>query len=159
MQKDRSQRFQSALDMARALSAAMGDGGAPQPPTPISRLPDVPSVWMPMQPATKAGPLPPDHGVAPATVVTAPPAPEIMKGPGGTLASRAGRQVSEPPPQIAIVGVHGTLPSENLPMLSSPGASAGVSAARGVAMWIVVLLVFGALAAGFLLGFATARTL
>jgi hypothetical protein len=46
----------------------------------------------------------------------------------------------------------GTLPSENLPMFSAHG-----SARRGVAPWLVVVLVVGALVAGFLLGFATAR--
>jgi hypothetical protein len=45
----------------------------------------------------------------------------------------------------------GTLPSENLPMLSAYGAR------RGVPPWIVAILVVASLAAGFLLGHASAR--
>lgn len=47
----------------------------------------------------------------------------------------------------------GTLPSENLPMFSAHGTSAR----RGVVPWLVIVLVVGALVAGFLLGYATAR--
>jgi hypothetical protein len=47
---------------------------------------------------------------------------------------------------------HGTLPSENLPMFSAHGLSR-----RGVVPWLVIVLVVGALVAGFLLGYATAR--
>ncbi|MCW5837364.1 MAG: hypothetical protein KIS78_33525, partial [Labilithrix sp.] len=79
---------------------------------------------------------------------------DAAKGPGGTLASPAGRAVTEPPPQVAMA-VQGTLPSENLPMLSARGAGGR----RGVAPWAVVVLVVGALFAGFLLGLATARLL
>jgi serine/threonine-protein kinase len=151
MQKDRTQRFQTALEMARALSAAMGAEGGPSPgPVPLSRLPDVPSVWMPAvgnAPATMAQAAPP-------TMTPVPPQmPEAgNKGPGGTLASPKGRAVSEPTPQVAIVrpGNAGTLPSENLPMLP---------ARRGVAPWLVVVLVLGALVAGVLLGFAAARAM
>ena len=146
MQKDRTQRFQTALEMARALSAAMGAEGGPSPgAVPLSRLPDVPSVWMPnvgnTPAATMAHPAPP-------TMTPVPPAPEpTNKGPGGTLASPKGRAVSEPTPQVAIVrpGNAGTLPSENLPMFPMR---------RGVAPWLVVVLVLGALVAGVLLGFA-----
>ena len=72
------------------------------------------------------------------------------KGPGGTLASRPSRGVTDPPPHIGIAS-QGTLPSENLPMLMAHGAR------RGIAAWAVVVLVLGALIAGFLLGLATAR--
>jgi hypothetical protein len=110
---------------------------------------------MPMQ-AAPQGPLTTAAATAaavansPVTIVTGPP--DAATGPSGTLASRAGRAISEPPPKVAVVGINGTLPSENLPMLSAHGATR-----RGVAVWIVVLLVFGALAAGFFLGFASAR--
>ncbi len=153
MQKDRTQRYQSALEMARALGGAMGIDGASAGPTPISRLPDVPSVWMPMRPASSPSasrPAPP----VPATVATAPAIAPLTKGPGGTLASTPGRSVSEAPPKVAIVSTQGTLPSENLPMLSAHGA-----ARRGVAVWAVVLLVVGALVLGFVLGLATTRVL
>jgi eukaryotic-like serine/threonine-protein kinase len=160
MQKDRTQRFQSALEMARALGAAMGaDAGSA---TPLSRLPDVPSVWMPAQPSPAAASGPTIAQPAPPTMTPAPPPPmpdRPSKGPGGTLASQQGRSVTEPPPQIAIVGASaGTLPSENLPMFSAHGSS-GTGKRRGVAVWVVVVLVVGALVAGFLLGFATAKML
>jgi eukaryotic-like serine/threonine-protein kinase len=168
MQKDRAQRFQSALEMARALAAAMGADAAGSA-TPLSRLPDVPSVWMPAQPSpaaasgpTIAQPAPPT--MTPATDVRASALPERpSKGPGGTLASQQGRSVTEPPPQVALVGVGGasagTLPSENLPMFSAHGSVSGSGKRRGIAVWVVVALVASALVAGFLLGFATAKML
>jgi hypothetical protein len=88
----------------------------------------------------------------PAISLSQPP-PEINVGPSGTLASPHGRSVTEPPPQVVMVGSQGTLPSENLPMFSARG-----EARRGVAPWLVIVLVVGALVAGFLLGFATGRT-
>lgn len=156
MQKDRAQRYQSALEMARALNAATGEQVASGQAPPISRLPDVPSVWMPTNPGqpTPATPL----VQAQPTIVETERNPQTMvepptdKGPGGTLASRAGRPVTEPPPQVMIAS-QGTLPSENLPMLRAHGAR------KGVAVWAVVVLVLGALVAGFLLGLATARLL
>jgi serine/threonine-protein kinase len=148
MQKDRAQRFQSALEMARALSAALGAEGAPPAAgLPLSRLPDVPSVFAPM--VTRAS----GDADAP-TLVTAPlgPASAADVGPSGTLASERGRAVSDPSPQVVVLGGSaqgGTLPSENLPMWSAPR--------RGVAPWLVIVLVVGALAAGVFLGFATGR--
>jgi serine/threonine-protein kinase len=155
MQKDRNQRFQNALEMARALAAAVGVDGAPSTgPSPLSRLPEVPSVWAPVGPSPVAHSGPTIVQAAP-EVLSVPPIPPTTptKGPGGTLASRDGVKVSErPPPQIPIVGATaGTMPSEHLPMLAAGGAR------RGVAPWLVVVLVLGALAAGFLLGFATSR--
>ncbi|MBX3231911.1 MAG: serine/threonine protein kinase [Labilithrix sp.] len=156
MQKDRTQRYQSALEMARALTAASGETPSPAGPAPISRLPDVPSVFMagtalrgsaPPTPVIDAHPTFVDV-VDRGQVVIEPGVPD--KGPGGTLASRPGRQVTDPPPQVVIAS-QGTLPSENLPMLMAHGAR------RGVAAWAVVVLVLGALVAGFLLGLATAR--
>jgi eukaryotic-like serine/threonine-protein kinase len=150
MQKDRGQRYQTALEMARSLGGAMGTDSNNVGPTPISRLPDVPSVWMPMQPT------PASAGPAPATITTDAPPPLALppKGPGGTLASPAGRSVSEAPPKVAIVSTQGTLPSENLPMLSAHAV-----ARRGVPLWAVVVLVLSALAMGFVLGLATTRFL
>lgn len=156
MQKDRAQRFQTALEMARALAAAIGAEAASPAATPMSRLPDVPSVFLPPgpSPAAHSGPTiaeaaPPKMSSAPA-----PPPTEASQGPGGTLASPIrGPAVSEPPPQVVLAGAAaGTLPSENLPMLAPHGARS-----RGVAPWVVILLVVGALVAGFVLGFATAR--
>lgn len=161
MQKDRGQRFQNALEMARALTAALGADANPQGQgQPLSRLPDVPSMFVRHSPDPSSGargsiPSPSTQGTH--TITSPPPEPNV--GPGGTLASRAGANVSEPPPQIQIItgpsrmggASHGTLPSENLPMLSAQGGR------RGVAPWLVVVLVLGALIAGFLLGFATAH--
>lgn len=156
MQKDRAQRFQTGLEMARALSAALGAEGAPPAgPLPLSRLPEVPSVFAPIaSPAATSGPAGQAPQTAAAPSFTSQPPPEPVVGPGGTLASAAGRSVTEPPPQVQIVGgpAHGTLPSENLPMLSAHGAR------RGVAPWLVFVLVVGALVAGFLLGYAFAIT-
>ncbi len=159
MQKDRTQRFQSALEMARALGAAVGTDtamspaahagpstmpGAALPATPLSRLPDVPSVFL------AAPSMAPPSPSVPAPAMTTP-APTTdgagLAGPSGTLASPKGRLVTDPPPKVVMAS--GTLPSENLPMLSAPR--------RGVAPWVVALLVVGALAAGFLLGLASAR--
>jgi serine/threonine-protein kinase len=171
MQKERDKRFQSALEMSRALTAAMGVSGEHAPTTsaspavsPLSRLPDVPSVWMPPGVTPNAG-APADRPVHHAeanpppgtTQALAPPAEPAppTKGPGGTLASAVpGRGVSghPPPPPVAMVGAaQGTLPSENLPMFAPARGK------RGIAVSIVIVLVVVALAAGFLLGFAAAR--
>jgi serine/threonine-protein kinase len=154
MQKDRVQRFQTGLEMARALSAALGaEGASPTAGLPLSRLPEVPSMFAPMR-SSAPGPI-----GAPMTMQTglptstSQPPPDLNVGPGGTLASPHGRSVTEPPPQVVVVGAsHGTLPSENLPMFSAHGMSR-----RGVVPWLVIVLVVGALVAGFLLGYATAR--
>ncbi len=157
LRKNRDDRFPSALEMARALIAAVPhaassdvQGGA------LSRLPEVASVLGPQPgagiPSTSSmragavaaqaaggaggGPGPTDPGARP---------------PGGTLASAAGRHVSDPPPQVVVVppatSVGGTLPSKDLPVIGAPGS-------RGVAHWLVALLVVVALGAGFMLGWA-----
>ena len=171
MQKDREQRFQTALEMSRALTAAFGTSetgpstAASPAASPLSRLPEVPSVWMPVGLTPNAGGALAggrSPGSAPppaATQTNPPPAPAAAgtlpsKGPGGTLASPIGRNQSAnpPPPPVAIVGAsHGTLPSENLPMF------APATGKRGIAVPVVVVLVLVALAAGFLLGLAAAR--
>jgi serine/threonine-protein kinase len=152
LQKDRAQRHQSALEMARALAAAMGLDASSA--APISQLPNVPSVWLSSHAtSTAAGHTP---SGSPGTLPLPPIAPaspaEPSTGPGGTLASRPARPVVEPAPQVAMAA-HGTLPSENLPMLSAYGAHGR----RGVAVWAVVVLVIGALFAGFFVGFAAGR--
>ena len=59
--------------------------------------------------------------------------------------------MSDPPPKVVMVppatSVGGTLPSKDLPMIGVPGV-------RGVAHWLVALLVVAALGAGFMLGWA-----
>ena len=73
--------------------------------------------------------------------------------PGDDRGQTPGRSIVEPQVRVAVVASQGTLPSENLPMLSAHGAVG----ARGVAVWAVVVLVVGSLVAGFALGLATAR--
>ena len=159
MQKDRAQRFQSALEMARALAASVG---LEPHVAPLSRLPDVPSMF-----AAHLSQAVTSH---PGSTITAqshhPPsvpaqAPSTEKGPGGTLASPAGMRVSDRPTQVHVMtgAQNGTLPSEHLPMLSpySPGARS--HSKRGIAIWIVVVLGFLALLVGWLLGLVTARLL
>jgi serine/threonine-protein kinase len=154
MQKDRAQRFQTGLEMARALSVALGAEGHPAVGLALSRLPEVPSIFAPMRAsgALSYGPPMPMQQATPMTPASQPPG-DIYVGPGGTLASPLGHSVTVPPPQVVAVGAsHGTLPSENLPMLSAHGP-----VRRGVAPWLVIVFVASALIAGFLLGFATAR--
>ncbi|AKU94358.1 Serine/threonine protein kinase [Labilithrix luteola] len=159
MQKDRAQRYQTGLEMARALAAAAGAGADPAthaaPGMPLSRLPDVPSMWMPQKGGIPSSnnPVTMEPAGAPATTaaVAAPAAENV--GPSGTLASRAGRPVTDPPVKIAVVGASaGTLPSENLPMFSASGTPK-----RGVAPVLVAVFVLLALCVGFFLGWTAAR--
>jgi hypothetical protein len=145
--------------MARALSGALGAEAMPQGAAlPLSRLPDVPSMFAPMRSSSLPGSVgaPPVTMHAGGSMSSASQPPPDNVGPGGTLASPHGRAVmtrSEPPPNVVMVGTsHGTLPSENLPMFSAHG----VASRRGVAPWLVIVLVLGALVAGFLLGYAMA---
>jgi serine/threonine-protein kinase len=177
MQKDRNLRFQSALEMARALAAVSLVGAEPASRvmvTPLSRLPDVPSLFMPSAAKGAQGAAAPAPGGAggavsavPATAAAQGIAPQepAQRSAGGTLASaaQAGGVVGMPqqqPPQVVIVGpaqaLGETLPSKDLPMIAS-GSMPGRG--RGVAPLAVVALVLGALLAGFLLGFAVARAM
>jgi hypothetical protein len=139
--------------MARALSAALGAEGNAAVGLALSRLPEVPSMFAPMHASGVFAHGPPTamQQAAPMTSASQPPG-DIYVGPGGTLASPLGHSVTVPPPQVVAVGAHGTLPSENLPMFS-----AHAPVRRGVAPWLVIVLVASALIAGFLLGFAIAR--
>src|SRR4051794_32316513 len=96
MQKDRAQRFQTGLEMARALSAALGAGGTPRAAgVPLSRLPEVPSMFAPMRAgSTPSAPPLTTHQAAPMSSASQPP-PDMNVGPGGTLASPHGRSVTE----------------------------------------------------------------
>jgi hypothetical protein len=113
-------------------------------------------MFAPMRPSSQGGaavPMTMQQAVPPSVAAAAVDL-DGNVGPGGTLASPHGRSVTEPPPQVIMVGAsNGTLPSENLPMFSPHGAARR----RGVAPWLVIVLVVGALIAGFLLGYATAR--
>jgi serine/threonine-protein kinase len=164
MEKNRDARFQTALDMARALTAAAGQPEKSRA-LPLSRLPEVPSLLAPSvlvgaSPVAQSAPTANTaHTVSPtlAESVKMP-----VKGPGGTLASpaRADRVgSSRPPPQVVVAGGSGgTLPSNDLPMLEP--VSRGVPRLqRGISPTVLVALVVIALLAGFSLGFAVGRGL
>jgi serine/threonine-protein kinase len=172
LKKDREERFPSALEMARALAAAVphlahrSDGSVGRitaaTALPLSRLPDVPSVFTP----SLLSPTTPDysHGGSSAPATTAaseyssarPAAP--ARAPGGTLASPAASQppLADPAPRVMMApqSLGETLPSKDLPIISARGPATIV---QGVPPWAVVVLVMGALVAGFLLGWAFAR--
>ena len=154
LKKNRADRFSSALEMARALVAAVPHaaasdmaGGA------LSRLPDVPSLLAP--PGLGAG-VPStssmrDPGAAPGTAAS----PGVERV-GGTLASAAhGMPVTDPAPQVVVVppatSVGGTLPSEGLPIIDRS------SFGRGVPRGLVALLVVVALVTGFAFGWVFGR--
>jgi serine/threonine-protein kinase len=152
LQKDREKRFSSAHDMARALSALSPREEAAA--TPLSRLPEVPSLLSPHSPVGAAAPS--------STPPTMPPAPApdtTSAGPHGTLASPKPGSLpmllSAPQPDVVLVNLHGTLPSEDLPVLR-PGAF-GAGRRRGVPVGVVAALVLVALAAGFFMGLGYAR--
>jgi len=155
LDKNRETRFQTALDMARALTTAAGHADPMSRAMPLSRLPDVPSLFAPSvvlgvspnaQTATSLGA---------ATVAAA-----AVKGPGGTLASpvRAEALGGDPaaPAPVVVVNSGGTLPSQDLPMLN-PVSQGATRVRAGVAPAVLVALVLIALLAGFSIGFAVGR--
>jgi serine/threonine-protein kinase len=171
LRKNRDERFPSALEMARALAAHAPQGSQRSDGSvgritaaaalPLSRLPEVPSVFAPSQ----LGTPPPTAPIATAVHPSAPPTPLLeqppappARSPGGTLASPASPQgpVADPAPVVMVVAPHSlgeTLPSKDLPMFARGALRVG----RGVAPVLVVILVVGALVAGFLLGWALGR--
>jgi serine/threonine protein kinase len=174
--KNRDERFGSALEMARALASAAphaaqrADGSVGRitaaAALPLSRLPEVPSVFAPSFLASPA-PMPPGEGPSgryssqssPMTAAAAPVHVPAARGQGGTLASQAGSQgpVADPPPLVMMVApatLGETLQSKDLPIIARGVLRAG----GGVAAWAVILLVAFALLAGFLLGWAAGRT-
>jgi serine/threonine-protein kinase len=165
MQKDPALRFASALEMARALPS----GGTSSPPTvpdgthtntntsplPLSRLPSVPSVFGP------------GSGISPgASSEHTRTAPEVTpvhaaRPGGGTLQSAPAMNIpaAPPPPRVLVVSgaSSSTMPSHDLPMFDPPSARS--AAGRPIQAWLVVVLVLAALTAGFVLGFAVARSM
>jgi serine/threonine protein kinase len=145
LKKNRDERFASALDMARALSAVSPGLGQ----QPLSRLPEVGSLYA-LSVATDVGRTLPSTATTPTALADAAPS----RSPGGTLTSRdALGVVVAPAPQIHIVEPTPgrTLPSEDLPVLER-GPSA-----RGVARLLVAALVAGAFVVGVLVGWLLAR--
>jgi serine/threonine-protein kinase len=169
LEKDRERRYQSALEMSRALTAATAGTEAAIASRvevlPLSRLPDVPSLFQPS--GALGAQAQQSVGVPTAVAPQQQGAPDTMnriptgKTPGGTLASPSTASGhSEPPPQIIVVAggqaAGETLPSKDLPMLPARVGSSPPPRS-GVAPGVVVALVLGALVAGALIGFAIAR--
>jgi len=176
LKKDRSERFSSAVDMARALAVALpGLGGRPSgPPVPLSRLPDVPAIFAPDlgPPRTAASPYggqgpghEQGHGVPPTAAMNLldlGTGPQPVRTPGGTLNSPAAPAIVEAPANVAFAAPKAsfgeTLPSKDGPRARSRKSGEGDGArARGLSGWLTVVLVLGALVAGFLLGLAFDR--
>ena len=185
MRKNREERFTSALEMARALSPASAssppgpdaEGGRvtpahPPPVSPLSRLPDVPSLYEPLSsdhsPAASsethtraAAPAAGPSGTGPLVPIDL-----TAKPTGGTLPSAPARPDlraldGQPlPSPVVVVGPPqgSTMPSKDLPMLG-PVSHGKPRLSRGIEAWVVVVLVLGALLSGFLLGFAVARSM
>jgi serine/threonine protein kinase len=173
LQKDRGARFQSALEMSKALLSTLApDGAAAAPPqrgaqetaqsrvlvTPLSRLPD--RAWVDAYVVTAPNEAPPPIA-APRPPLPPPPPPALgvsdtpdlrtspVPTPSTTLASPSPSSppgAPAPEPQVVVVpsSLGGTLPSE----------TARKRRRSGVAPGVVVLLVVGALAAGLALGYA-----
>ena len=165
MQKDMTLRFGSALEMARALPDASGGGsdragrGSDAPSranvTPLSRLPAVPSVFAPISGISPGASSERQTPAAPAFI---PPITE-PKPPGGTLQSASPAVIHSPIPSPNVIVVEPrdhTMPSKDLPVLDGPDERGVLF--RGVAAWVVIILVILALGAGFALGFAVARS-
>jgi eukaryotic-like serine/threonine-protein kinase len=157
LKKERDERFPSAIEMARALSAVAPSTAQPQA---LSRLPDVASVLAPSAagaPATFASPRGPAPSPSPPPAVTATDGAH-PRAVGDTLSSPVAKDlVVRAAPEIPVVklvesrGQGSTLPSEDLPIVErSPLRD-------GVAPLLVVGFVAAALVVGFLLGWTAAR--
>jgi serine/threonine-protein kinase len=162
LSKDRDARFPTALEMARALVAATphvalspGDARGGHA---LSRLPEVASLFAPQIGAGVPSTARMEGGGGTGVAVVAAPAhaPDApaAKSPGGTLASaKPGQPVTDPPPHVMVVApatASETLPSKDLPIIGRGPGGRGA----GVAPALVVVLVAGALVAGFLLGWS-----
>jgi eukaryotic-like serine/threonine-protein kinase len=181
LKKDRNERFSSALEMARALAEALPGiaGRASGPPVPLMRLPDVPGVFArdAASPPTAASPKAPqecgDYGkrLPPTAAMNAlldtGKSPQPARAPGGTLNSPAQPVIVEAPTNVAFATPKSSF-GETLP--SKDGSKDGLGGrarkrsegeagalTRGPSSWLTVVLVLGALVAGFLLGLAFDR--
>jgi serine/threonine protein kinase len=165
MQKDPAKRFSSAMEMVRALGAVASSITASDAsrtsPTPLSRLPAVPSLFAPVSMGISPGASSERHTPVAAQHVPAAAAAAPARGSAGsTLQSAPAAQVHTPLPVRVVVLdplVGSTMPSHDLPVLEPPGGRSVL--ARGVVAWVVVILVVAALGAGFMLGFAVSRSM
>ena len=160
LQKDREIRFQSALEMSRALGAVTTSADAP-----LSRLPEVPSLFVPSVNLTSNA-VPTAQAIPTPQVASAPETlPRIpSKAPGGTLASPSSPipfdgVVTAAPSPVVLVAPHGggeTLPSKDLPIL--PAVKSGAPRLRsGMSPAVVATLVLAGLLVGFVAGFFVGR--
>ncbi|MDB4993742.1 MAG: Serine/threonine protein kinase [Myxococcaceae bacterium] len=155
LHKDRNVRFQSAGEMAHALAVAVGvEAPTSRIAQGLAELPQMPAGASPMTAPSPSHATPPPRAslisAPPMTPMptTAEPYTEAVKSPGGTLASRPAPPIHDAPPQVVMV-----------PPSSGFRARDSESRRGGIAPIVVVLLVVGALLAGFLLGFAVARSM
>jgi serine/threonine-protein kinase len=165
--KDRNERFPTANEMGRALAAAVPAlaGRGSGPPVPLSRLPDVPSIFGPPVDPTQTSPSPSPRSAResqrPATKAS-PDLAQVMfnhpapKKPGGTLSSPAAPAVMEPPVNVALAAPKASF-GETLPSKDDPRSGRRPTSGRVVSVNIVIGLVLAGFAAGFLLGWAVGR--
>jgi serine/threonine-protein kinase len=152
LKKNRSERFGSALEMASALEKAMaGFAGAeirasPTAETEAMKVRALPGSRAALAPSAAAVRDDAHAATTNEANATADPAPEhARRRPATTLASpTSSHEVSEPIPHVVVVPT----PYPTAPLVVEPRES------QGIARWIVALLVFGALAVGFVLGWA-----
>jgi serine/threonine protein kinase len=169
LKKDRTLRFQSAAEMAKAIGSlhdapntAASAGAASAV---VGRLSHLPSVSIFASSVASADGSLPASMVSPVassvdpTLVNGPHHDEPANAPGGTLTSAPQVPVAESAPIVVIVGgAGGTLPSEDLPKLS-PVARGAPRFGDGVRLGVVFALVLIALLLGFIIGFLVARAL
>jgi serine/threonine protein kinase len=168
LQKDRDQRFSSAVEMSRSLAAALAA-------TPPART-DPPAEIVATLTSAAGAPAREIASVRPPSIRVAPrlsSSPDRSSAPPqGTLASPAARSISDPVPQIALV-----TPSDAPPQVPSLRARAfgqtlesrprnpfqpvqpvpPVRLTVGVAQKLVVALVLSAFVAGMLVGWLAGR--
>ncbi len=181
MRKDREERFHSALEMARALAASVGlevEGGRSAQVasregregshvlvSPLSRLPEVPSLYAPTSSDHSPAASSESHTRSAAPVMDMEP-PRLVadaRATGGTLPSAPARPDLRPIDPSAQVVIEtspqgSTMPSQDLPMLE-PVSHGKPRLSRGIAAWLVVVLVALAFVSGLLLGLAIARSM
>ncbi len=167
LKKDRNERFPTANEMGRALGAAVPAlaGRVSGPPIPLSRLPDVPSIFGPPADPTQTSPSPrsrtsPRESARPGTKGS-PDLGQVLfnhpaRKPGGTLSSPAAPAVVDPPVNVVLAPPKASF-GETLPSKDDPRSGRRGSSGRAVSVNIVVGLVLAGFAAGFLLGWAFGR--
>jgi serine/threonine protein kinase len=162
LQKDRDQRFSSAVEMSRSLAAALAVTSPARTDPPVEITATLSSAEG--APARElASVRPPSAPVAP--MKSSGPA-RSSAAPQGTLASPAAQSIRDPVPQIAVV-----IPSDapaKAPSLTArafgetlesrpPDAAPPVKVTVGVAQKLVVALVVSAFVAGMLVGWLAGR--